>query len=145
MPPSIFLSHNWADKPFAKRLARDLECQGIRYWLDEAEIKIGDSLIGKIREGIDSVDYVAAILSPDSVSSPWVQREIDVAMNQEILGRRVKVLPIKIRECDMPGFLLGKRYADFTNEQKYDVAFEELVRNVGVVFSRKAHTLHQMS
>lgn len=138
MPVSVFLSHNKADKPFTRRLARDLENQGLRVWLDEAEIKIGESLIEKIRDGIDKVDFVAVILSPDSVASPWVQREVDVAMNQEIVGRRVKVLPIMYRKCDLPGFLLGKAYADFTNEENYNAALEKLVRDVGVVFNRSA-------
>jgi hypothetical protein len=138
MHTSIFLSHNKADKPFARRLATDLEHQGIRYWLDEAEIKVGDSLIEKIRDGIDNMAYVAVILSPDSVASGWVQREVDVAMNQEIQGRRVKVLPVMYRECALPGFLLGKRYADFTGTTEYAVAFEGLVKDVGVVFNKRA-------
>lgn len=138
MRTSIFLSHNRADKPFARRLATDLEHQGIRYWLDEAEIKVGESLITKIRDGIDSMEFVAVILSPDSVASTWVQREVDVATTQEIQGRRVKVLPIMYRECPLPGFLLGKKYADFTNNADYDSAFASLVKDIGVVFNRQA-------
>jgi len=84
---SIFLSHNTKDKPFVKRLARDLDNHQVKYWLDEAEIKVGDSLIEKIRNGLDKVDYVAVILSPNSIASSWVKREIDVAMNQEIYGK----------------------------------------------------------
>jgi len=49
MLPTVFLSHNHADKPFVRRLAADLDNQGIPYWLDEAEIKVGESLIEKIR------------------------------------------------------------------------------------------------
>jgi hypothetical protein len=64
-PIGVFLSHNWADKDFVRRLAGDLVAAGARVWIDEAEIKVGDSLIEKIRAGIDSMDYVAAILSPN--------------------------------------------------------------------------------
>lgn len=137
--PTLFLSHNHADKSFVRRLATDLNNQGISYWLDEAEIKVGESLIEKIRAGIDSVDFVVVILSPDSVVSPWVQREVDVAMNQEISGRRMKVLPLMYRTCDLPGFLLGKRYADFTEEAHYPIALESLVRSVGMVFNKSAY------
>lgn len=138
MLPTVFLSHNHADKPFVRRLAADLDNQGIPYWLDEAEIKVGESLIEKIRDGIDRMDYVAVVLSPDSVASPWVQREVDVAMNQEIMGRRVKVLPVMYRKCELPGFLLGKRYADFSDESRYAAALEDLVRSLRVVFNRNA-------
>ncbi|WP_139507356.1 toll/interleukin-1 receptor domain-containing protein, partial [Escherichia coli] len=43
MSISVFLSHNHNDKPFVRKLARDLENHGVHYWLDEAEMKIGDS------------------------------------------------------------------------------------------------------
>lgn len=139
MLPSVFLSHNHADKPFVRRLAADLDNQGIPYWLDEAEIKVGESLIEKIRDGIDKVDFVAVVLSPNSIASPWVQREVDVAMNQEIMGRRVKVLPLMYKACDLPGFLLGKRYADFTEDTRYADALEDLVKSIGVVFNKNAY------
>lgn len=139
MSPNIFLSHSWPDKIFAKRLAHDLECQGIKCWLDEGEINIGDSLLEKIRDGIGNADYLAIALSPASVSSSWVQQEIEIALNQQPNGRKVKILPIKVRECDLPELLRGIRCADFTDEKRYDNAFEELVRSIGMVFNRKAH------
>lgn len=138
MTVNIFLSHNSEDKPFTKKLARDLDNHGVKYWLDEAEIDVGDSLIEKIRSGIDKVDYVAAILSPNSIESTWVQREIDVAMNQEIQNKKVKVLPVMYEKCKLPGFLLGKLYVDFTDEQNYPNAFKKLVNSIGIVFNQRA-------
>lgn len=139
MRPCLFLSHNHADKPFVHRLANDLTAQDIRYWLDEAEIKFGDSLIQKIRSGIDNVDYVVAILSPNSIKAPWVEKELDVAMTQEINNRRIKVLPLLLQPCDLPGFLLGKFFADFTNPSSYDLKFKRLVESVDCVFNSAAH------
>lgn len=136
MSTSIFLSHSSADKPFARRLALDLDAHGIKCWLDEAEIKVGESLIERIRGGIDSVEFVAVIISPDSVKSAWVRKEVEIAMNLEILGRKIKVLPLMYRECDPPDFLIGKKYADFTSEEKYESAFKSLVESVGVVYRK---------
>jgi hypothetical protein len=136
MSVSVFLSHSAADKDFVRKLARDLDNHGVKYWLDEAQIKVGESLIEKIRNGLDEVDYVAVILSPSSIASSWVQREVDVAINQEIDGKQVKVLPIMYRHCQLPGFLLGKLYADFTDESKYTVAFKRLVESIGIVFNK---------
>lgn len=138
MSISVFLSHTSVDKPFVRKLARDFENHGINFWLDERDIKIGQSLIDKIREGLDEVNYVAVILSPASVNSSWVQREIDVAMNQEIQGKTVKILPIMYKHCNPPGFLFGKLYADFTEESNYPNAFRKLVESMGIVFNKKA-------
>ena len=71
--PYVFLSQSHANKDFARKLAADLRNAGHSVWIDEAEINIGDSLIGKITSGIDQVDFVCAILSRDSVTSSWVQ------------------------------------------------------------------------
>lgn len=134
----MFLCHSSQDKPFVRRLAVDLGNQGIGYWLDEAELNVGDSLIEKLRLAIDEVDYLIAVISPASVASPWVARELDVAMTQEILGRRVKVMPLLLEKCELPGFLPGKVYADFTEESTYLPRFQSLVRSIGIVFSQSS-------
>jgi hypothetical protein len=136
MPPTtepvtgVFLSHSHADKEFVRKLASDLKAAGARVWIDEAELKIGDSLIQKVREGIDTMDYLAVILSPDSVKSSWVQKEVDIAMNQEIEGRMVKVLPLMYRQCELPGFLVGKYYADFTDSYRYALALGQVLKRL---------------
>lgn len=130
---SIFLSHSHADKPFARKLAADLRAAGHTVWIDEAEINIGDSLIEKIREGLDQVDFVAAILSSASASSQWVTRELDIASNREIKEKRVVVLPLLVEKVPMPGFLEGKFYGDFTDEHKYPESFDLLLRKLGPV------------
>jgi hypothetical protein len=130
--PGIFLSHSHADKAFARKLAKDLIDAGARVWIDEAELQIGDSLIEKIREGIDNMEYLAVILSPESVHSRWVQKEVDIAMNLQIQGRGIKVLPLMYRYCEMPGFLLGMFYGDFTNPHTYDTALRQVLKRLGL-------------
>lgn len=128
---SIFLSHSHADKPFARRLAADLRLAGHTVWIDEAEINIGDSLIEKIRDGLDQVDYVAAILSSASIASPWVTRELDIASNREIKENRAVVLPLMVERVDLPGFLEGKFYGDFTDPDQYKNTLSRLLRALG--------------
>jgi hypothetical protein len=130
---SVFLSHSHADKPFARRLAADLRGAGHAVWIDEAEINIGDSLIEKIREGLDQVDFVAAIISSASVASKWVTRELDIASNREIEESRVVVLPLLVESVDLPGFLKGKFYGDFTDQSRYDETLALLLRKLGAV------------
>ena len=127
---SIFFSYSHKDRDVVDRIAEDLQNFGFYIWIDKAEIKIGDSLIKKIREGIDKVEYVGAIISKNSIDSEWVQREIDIAMNQEIEGKKVKVLPILIDKIDLPWFLKGKLYADFTDEHNYKNGIKLLVERL---------------
>jgi len=127
----IFLCHTSIDKPFVRKLAAELQNYGHTVWIDEAEINIGDSLIGKIREGLDSVDYVAVILSKASVNSEWVRRELEIASNKEIKQKKVIVLPLIIEKVELPGFLEGKFYGDFSEVENYDKTLDLLLRSLG--------------
>lgn len=137
MRKRVFLSHNHADKPFVRKLATDLENHGVKCWLDEIDIEIGDSLIKKIREGIDNADFFAIILSPNSITAPWVVNELDVAMNYQVY-EKVKILPIMLKDCELPSFLIGKLYADFKNDNEYEESFKKLLKSIGVVFNKNA-------
>lgn len=125
------MSHSHENKSFARELGSDLRKHGHIVWIDEAEILVGDSLIEKIREGIDQVDYVVAIISKASVESEWVKRELDIAMNREIQEKRIVVLPTLIEDVELPGFLKGKKYADFRLEEKYATSLSLLLKRLG--------------
>jgi hypothetical protein len=127
----VFLSHAHGDKPFARRLAADLRNAGHSVWIDEGEINIGDSLVTKIRDGLDQVDYVCAIISKTSVESAWVEKELEIASNREIDERRVVVLPLLVDDVPLPGFLRGKFYGDFRSAQQYGEKLELLLRSLG--------------
>lgn len=117
--PTLFLSHNKNDKRFVRRLAHSLELHGVKVWVDEAEIRVGDSLIQKISEGLLGAQFLGVVLSPNSVTSSWVQRELEIATIREISGQRVCVIPVLYKDCDIPIFLQGKLYADFRNKRMF--------------------------
>jgi hypothetical protein len=129
----IFLSHTGLDKPFVRRLRDDLRAHGVpRVWVDEAEIEIGDSLIAKIEEGMKVCRFIGVVLSTKSIEAPWVKKELDVAMNREIAGGEVVVLPLLYENCDLPEFLKGKLYADFTDPDTYEDVLGKLLRRLRI-------------
>jgi hypothetical protein len=81
---SVFLSHTYVDKPFVRRLGADLAALGAQVWIDEAELRIGDSLLATISQAIDAMEYLAVVLSPDAVASSWVQNELEQAMSGQL-------------------------------------------------------------
>jgi hypothetical protein len=127
----IFLSHTSTDKPFVRDLKARLESHGVKeVWLDEAEIMLGDSLIKKIEEGLKKTKYIGVVLSLQSIKSPWVERELEVAINREISTGEVVVLPLLYEKCELPSFLVGKMYADFTSPAQFDEGVEKLLRRL---------------
>lgn len=128
---SIFISHSSQDKSFVRTLARDLENAGVIVWLDERELYAGDSLIDKIEEAINEVDYVGVVLSRASVASGWVRQELKMAMSQEIKSNRIKVIPILKEACNIPSFLADKVYADLSTTTKYRDGLVSLLERLG--------------
>jgi hypothetical protein len=130
--PSIFLSHAHEDKPFVRRLAGDLSSAGVRVWVDEAEIGVGDSLLDKITFAISEMDYLGVVISASSEHSEWVTREVEVAMSDEIAGKRVKVIPLVLRGGALPPVLAGKVFGDFTSEPAYPGSLQRLLARLGI-------------
>ena len=129
----LFLSHTAVDKPFVRQLRNDLLAHGVeRVWLDEAEIDIGDSLVAKIEEGMKLSRYIAVVLSRKSIDALWVKKELDVAMNREIASGEVVVLPLLYEECELPEFLKGKLYADFSKPEDYEEVLGKLLRRLRI-------------
>jgi TIR domain-containing protein len=114
----------------ARRLGNFLKSLGCKVWIDEAEILPGDSLIQKISEGIVGSDYLFALLSPNSITSEWVTRELNLALTQEINGRFTKVIPIVVAACTLPPFLLDKKRIDL--HENYRDGLWEIERWLGL-------------
>ncbi len=127
----IFISYSRGDHVFANRLKDALERKGIAVWIDTKEILPGDSIIQEIRKGIDGAHYVCALISENSVRSEWVQNELDTAMSVQLEQRKVKVLPILLnRNVDLPGFLRGRLYVDFSTKGLFDEGVELIMRRI---------------
>ena len=76
----VFISHSHQDKATARTVAQYLEANSTRVWLDENEILVGDSIPGRIEQGIADSDFVVVLLSKDSVTSGWVKREVETKL-----------------------------------------------------------------
>jgi len=129
---SIFLCHSSKDKFFVRELASKLQEKGVRVWLDEAEIKVGDSLTERIGNAIDKMDYFGVVLSKHSISSQWVQRELQIAIGKELNDKKVVVLPLLLEPVEIPVFLRDKLYADFTTPELFNKTFPMLLKALGV-------------
>lgn len=126
----VFLSHSTNDKDFVRRLATSLAGYGIDSWIDEAEIRYGESLITRISESIEGIDLVLAIVSKTSIDSSWVRKELELALTREIKSRKIVVIPILLDRVDIPFFLIDKLYADFTGSQEYSANTKRLVESI---------------
>ena len=99
---SVFLSYAHQDRAIAKSIAKELGKAGLRVWIDEGELRAGDSIIDRIATAIAEVEFVVALLSENSVSSQWCTKELALAVNSGLEKGRVRVLPVRIDNVGIP-------------------------------------------
>ena len=127
----IFLSHCQDDNDkYVRPFARALESRGISYWLDEAELKWGDSLTNGINRGLAISEYVVCFISDAFIERGWPEAELGAALSEQMSGARTTVLPILIadsegvfREYPLLRDRLARRW-----EVGIDALVEEIVR-----------------
>lgn len=91
-------------------------------------MEIGDKLNDRIFEGIDDSTVLIIALSPASIQSQWVGKELKAALTkEEKLGRKV-LMPIKIAPCTTPRPIADRVYADFS--QNYLRGLESLEKAI---------------
>jgi hypothetical protein len=89
----VFISHALEDKDdIARPLARKLMSQGMTVWFDEFELTLGDSIRGKIEEGLRTSRYGIVILSESFFARKWPRRELDALFHLE--EREKRILPV---------------------------------------------------
>ncbi|MGC0252468.1 toll/interleukin-1 receptor domain-containing protein [Pseudactinotalea sp. Z1748] len=111
---SAFISYSHQDRDMVYSVAEALQADDIHVWLDEWDVRTGDSLVERISAAIHAVDFVMAFISAASVGSEWCRKEISLAMTGELADRGVKVLPVRVDNVTMPSSLKDKKYLDAT-------------------------------
>lgn len=91
----VFICHASEDKAdVAEPLYKHLDSVGIRCWYDRGEILWGDSMVGKINEGLKCSRFVIVVVSPALLRKTWATKEMNAALSQEIDSGTTRVLPL---------------------------------------------------
>ena len=75
----VFISYSHEDFETAARLSEELQARGLRIWQDVKDIRLGKRIESEMEDGIARADAVLHVLTEDSISSPAVQREIELS------------------------------------------------------------------
>ncbi|MBV8274811.1 MAG: toll/interleukin-1 receptor domain-containing protein [Verrucomicrobia bacterium] len=79
---SCFISYSSKDKAFASRLHDALQSKGVRCWLDEKQLLPGDDISRGLEKGIRLWDKFLLCASKNSLTSPWVEEEIETTLEK---------------------------------------------------------------
>jgi len=146
---SCFISYSHANKSFARRLHDRLQARGIRCWLDEHQLLPGDDMHDRIDRGIRLWDKVLLCCSESSLTSWWVDKEMDRAIQkEERLWKERGEKVLALIPLDLDGYLFegwegGKKSmvtcrlaADFkgweSDNDTFEKGFERIVKALRV-------------
>ena len=102
----VFLSYTTADEDFAKQLGSHLSRRGCEVWDPSEQVFPGDNWLLKICEALKESNAMVVLLSPDSIKSEWVRREIEYAIGDRNYEGRV--FPVVVRPTDEVPWILRK-------------------------------------
>ena len=117
MAEKVFISYNHADANIVDLISRRLELEFGRsnIFYDAWSIQPGDSIIGKMSEGLESFSTFFFFLSPSSLASKMVSLEWQTALNRAV-NKDLKFVAVRIADCSPPTILSDKLYIDLYGE-----------------------------
>lgn len=124
---NIFISYGRKDaRELALRLSEDLQAVGYSVWLDTAEIPGGANWGQEIETAIEFSHIMIAVLSPAAYDSQWCRAEQLRATRK---GKRIIPL-MAVAGSEVPLHLEHLNYLDFTNTDRYDEMFRDLLSDI---------------
>jgi len=90
----IFISHSSQDAEFASELRTQLESFGLKTWVDCRELIAGQKLAPEIEQAINDTSHFIAVISPQTINSKWVRKEIKHALARQQHDKAFAVIPL---------------------------------------------------
>jgi hypothetical protein len=97
LPNEAFLSHSSLDRQLASGIAEVLQRHGVPVWYSHANILGAQQWHDEIGAALQRCDWFLLILTPHSVESMWVKRELLFALQQDRFENRI--VPLLYQPC----------------------------------------------
>lgn len=125
----VFISYSRKDEDFVKKLSIDLKLSGVKPFVDIWEIKVGDSIAGKIMEGMKNCKYFIPVFSENFfLASNWPEIELNNALMLQGEKEEKFILPLVIEHVELPMLLKHIKYANF--KSNYNVGLRDLLMSI---------------
>ncbi len=95
VPNEVFLTHSSLDREFVAELASVLRHHGVPVWYSQTNILGAQQWHDEIGTALRRCDWFLLVLTPNSVESMWVKRELLFALQQNRFAD--KIVPLLYR------------------------------------------------
>ena len=138
--PSVFISHSSLDREIVEReIISPLRTHGVDTWYSTDDIETTSEWERQIRNGLTKCDWFLVVLSPRSVESEWVMREVHWA----VMKRKGKIVPVMLETCEPEELHLGLlpiQYIDFRD--RGERSLERLLATWGLDKASQAKSMY---
>jgi len=92
----LFVSYSRFDSFLVGSVSKRLEALGAQYWLDTAEIPVGEAFVVRIGQALARCHDFMLVDTPASRRSYWVSREVKAALRRRREGRLRQLLRLNL-------------------------------------------------
>ena len=145
---SCFISYSSKDEKFTTKLYADQQEARVPCFYAPKDLKIGSMIRDSIEQAVHVHDRLLIILSENSISSPWVEREVEAALERERAENRTILFPIRLDDAVMSsrkgwaGNLRRQRhigdFRDWEDRRKYGTALQKLLSDLNQLSDRSS-------
>ena len=128
--PKFLMSYANSDLATVREVVTGLERAGMSVSLLAVGSKSRARLMPAIERSLASADFFVFFISPKSVRSQWVTRELSVLLYQQMRGERgPTILPVLLADADVPPLIRQYRWIDMRDGDA-DLAVTKLVSEI---------------
>jgi TIR domain len=135
LPSEVFISHSSLDQHFAALITESLQRHGVPFWLSQRNLIGAQQWHDEIGAALKRCDWFVVILSPNSVASKWVKRELLFALDDDRYDG--KIVPLLYQPCeyrDLSWALSLLQIVDFIED--FDKGCRDLLRVWGLGYRK---------
>jgi hypothetical protein len=112
----FFISYNHADQGWAEWIAGCLEAAGYTTLVQAWDIRPGSNFIVEMDWAFKATRRTIAVLSPDYLTSQYTTPEWADALRRDPTGTKRLLLPVRVRDCLLTGWLAAVVYTDLLGQ-----------------------------
>jgi hypothetical protein len=132
----VFISYSHHDEGWVREwLLPRLEGAGLRVCIDFRDFEVGVPSLVNMERAAQRSRRTTLVLTPDWVASEWTNFEALMLQTEDPIGLRRRVLPLMLKDCQLPPRLKIFTYADFRSGANWEAQFQRLLDQVGGALS----------
>ncbi|MEW5719235.1 MAG: TIR domain-containing protein, partial [Chloroflexota bacterium] len=127
----VFINYSHHDADWVRNwLLPRLESPGLRVCIDFRDFPIGKPALDNMTDAAAHSRKTLFVMTPNWTDSEFSQFEALVTQTIDPIGRKGRLLPLMLHDCDLPMRLQIFTYADFKNPANWDTELARVIATI---------------